>query len=940
MAEKSKGICLIFLNTIILAIIMLAGVQLLLKEDLLKSVNLDYETNDFCQTMKNDSNSTNNNLDYLVCDNKFKKSKLILLLIDSLPYDVLHDFNNYRETKLTNLFRSKGIEYKQSGALFETVLTGKFSRNYMTSTIMKMDNLPRQLKNANMSVYYKIRDFPIYSLVDKKYGTKFETHSGEGIPLLNFCKISIKPFMDFREEVQQNYIDESNIFFKKGITQNYLYEKANEKLMPEFEKIRKQFNNCFAERDFNSVVYYTDCLDHLIHISHRNHPLPIYGIYFLEQYVKQLIQWINEEHKEYALALASDHGGQIYFGEDTLCNHGCNSPGNEGIFFVYNKELGNNYDKYKTIAEKESAPVVSLNDFACTVTQTVKNANLPLESDCIPRPIGNDKLLRFTTVKAKEIQLKKYIEKLGLKYPDLSNQYHSKYDEKLNNHKYNAYFKDMDSIYNTEEKTYDEYMKYIMDIQKDLFKDVVLSGQNTLYFFIFYTALILFFLGLLFFIRRLIVLTRNKVLKEIQKLDINKNPFLSKIVKYTYIFLLILLIEPITCLIFSDSINISDYINIAVFVKFFALLFFVIIITWLNNIKEKNYVKLIVIIILIIIIHLIMMKIELYSTIDKYVNTQKGSDFVKIYLSYPITFIYLCLEIYSYRNYYLIHKYRIRYIYILLPYLIVLIYYMLKFDLYLKIENHGHNDKIIKLMKRCYRMTFFLLLFIKPFFETPNKIKTISREVINIKLFIFMMVIFICMESERVEIIPLLNCVLFYLCHCFKNEKDMFLKIIYIILIIWYPQIHFIGNQGTYTMDTSIKATYKCPSRWADDRPIVMGVIFVVDKFRFNIMTLGYLFSLVKNTNKKIMNYYTELIRLILIIQLFCMVLCFLYYVKMEIEGSYIQILYLIAVQVMPVLCFNFIFIINYILQKIIDAIFKINVDDKYKSLKSIDADL
>ena len=56
---------------------------------------------------------------------------------------------------------------------------------------------------------------------------------------------------------------------------------------------------------------------------------------------------------------------------------------------------------------------------------------------------------------------------------------------------------------------------------------------------------------------------------------------------------------------------------------------------------------------------------------------------------------------------------------------------------------------------------------------------------------------------------------------------------IYMILIICYPEIHFIANQGTYTMDTSIKVTNKCPSKWADDRPIVMGVIFVVDKFRF-----------------------------------------------------------------------------------------------------------
>ncbi len=168
----------------------------------------------------------------------------------------------------------------------------------------------------------------------------------------------------------------------------------------------------------------------------------------------------------------------------------------------------------------------------------------------------------------------------------------------------------------------------------------------------------------------------------------------------------------------------------------------------------------------------------------------------------------------------------------------------------------------------------------------------------------------------------------------------MFLKMIYIILIIWYPQIHFIGNQGTYTMDTSIKATLKCPSRWADDRPIVMGVIFVVNKFRFHFMTFGYLFSLVKTTKKKIMNYYTEFIRLISIIQLFFVVLCFLYYVKKEREGSYIQILYLNATQVIPILLFNFIFIINYAIQKILNAIFEINLDTKYKALTNIDEDL
>ena len=62
---------------------------------------------------------------------------------------------------------------------------------------MKMDNLPQQLKNANMSVFYLIRDFPLYGLIDKKLGTKIVKHKGERTPLLNLCNTNLKPFSDF-----------------------------------------------------------------------------------------------------------------------------------------------------------------------------------------------------------------------------------------------------------------------------------------------------------------------------------------------------------------------------------------------------------------------------------------------------------------------------------------------------------------------------------------------------------------------------------------------------------------------------------------------------------------------------------------------------------------------------------------------------------------------
>ena len=131
----------------------------------MRNTEAAYETNDYCQTKLN---SSKNKLDYLICNNKFKKDKIIFILLDSLAYDSLHDLYNLEDFNLTNLFRVEGIEYKQTGALFETILTGKFSRNYMAINKMKMDNLPQQFKNANMSVFYQIKNFPLGGLIDRK----------------------------------------------------------------------------------------------------------------------------------------------------------------------------------------------------------------------------------------------------------------------------------------------------------------------------------------------------------------------------------------------------------------------------------------------------------------------------------------------------------------------------------------------------------------------------------------------------------------------------------------------------------------------------------------------------------------------------------------------------------------------------------------------------
>ena len=60
-----------------------------------------------------------------------------------------------------------------------------------------------------------------------------------------------------------------------------------------------------------------------------------------------------------------------------------------------------------------------------------------------PRYIGNDPYINFSSIKSKEIQLKKYIEKLYNKYPNLFKKYEIKHNKKLNEHKFFDYFKDL-----------------------------------------------------------------------------------------------------------------------------------------------------------------------------------------------------------------------------------------------------------------------------------------------------------------------------------------------------------------------------------------------------------------------------------------------------------------------------------------------------------------
>ena len=166
------------------------------------------------------------------------------------------------------------------------------------------------------------------------------------------------------------------------------------------------------------------------------------------------------------------------------------------------------------------------------------------------------------------------------------------------------------------------------------------------------------------------------------------------------------------------------------------------------------------------------------------------------------------------------------------------------------------------------------------------------------------------------------NFILFYLCKCFKKEKDIFLKLVYLIIISCYPQLFYIGNQGTYTMDLSIKVEIKVPAKYGDDLPIVSGIVFTLHKLKYYIISSTYVFSLYKRTKTKSMNFYTEFATLIYIIQLYGIILVYLFFLKKEIEHSYIQILFLIATKSIPLLLYDINYLINHGIYNILRTVF------------------
>jgi hypothetical protein len=268
----------------------------------------------------------------------------------------------------SSFFHIRNQGYPQSAAISSTQLLGRQSRNYV-GEFLREETILDKLSNP-----FKIigSNFPVIDILGESRFASVKRHKGrEKYP---FSRI--------------NY----NFAFSSIVKTD-----GAESLEEAREKVRERSNELKKEIDVESVVdllgkwtewkkmnfiYYTTIMDSYNHNYAGLHQTTLAGASTLLADIKAIIDAFEKSRfkDEYLLVVSSDHGGQLYFGEDEICNHGCQMDnGNEGFLFVYS--FGSHW-KEEWISNEDVAPILAA---------YLINATIPLAATGWPRSIQNNR---------------------------------------------------------------------------------------------------------------------------------------------------------------------------------------------------------------------------------------------------------------------------------------------------------------------------------------------------------------------------------------------------------------------------------------------------------------------------------------------------------------------------------------------------------------------
>lgn len=855
MNSKIKYTYALIINFIIIFIYAILSTIFIVNQDLFKGFSMDGLHNNFCKENPND----------IICINKYKKKKLFYCILDGVAYDQLFELQKKNKYNITRIFRGITSDYKQSAVNFQIIFGGKINRNFVGISI-KEDNMFYTLFNKGMSFSFRGIKLVIYGLVGHFF-EKYKITPTEINSMDTMC--------DFGIDIQNNQFIEGLIkkisdkygYIKSGYDKEYLYQELDNYFSNELNKINERGENdfmtkCLREK-FNytgkeSIIYYGNKIDHLNHNYDKNHIRVILQMYLSEKIIIRCINWCYD-HPEYGFFFASDHGGQNFYGEDNIMNHGYNSKGNEAIFFGWAKEFSENYEKLK-LDDK----IVDLFDFSTLVPQIMEGAVIPLESLGVPYPFANDSLFYITSIKSKAQQLLKYIELFVKKYPKNQNIL-----ENYNNTIYQIYNSNESKLLEKPESYLNELKNYQNEIDYKLRE----YNKNLIFTIIFHIIFVCFGLAIVY--------------------DIY---ILKKLVNTNNLFFIIILIFGIyfstLCVFLYPSNKIYDKIYVSTINQYYSFSFLMICyIIIYNYSKIKNHNEIIfnsffaVLLICISLISTLLYKFELFTKMKKLFTNLILAKLCDFLVFFPLFGIFILREISKLKGLYFDKKCKYSAYKIFLVNGILIFTFMAIFELLVPISFEVHT--IYSLITNYCVYLFLIFFFCSSFLKYYSKNKQHSyqlgeKEPVDgfplFKLFLILYQFYLSDESERTLLLLIIMPLLEFISSKFLRQEKIW-KLIVLVCLMGLGEIFYLITQRYYSFDVSIKVLSRTIEMTAEDSPIFSGILMGTHKLRYLLLVQGYLMSLNRfyKTNNTLFTETTFMIKLVLYMQIIGKIIFFYY---------------------------------------------------------------
>ena len=832
-----------FIHVIVIAIYMILSIIFILASDLFKGFSMDGFHNNFCKE----------NSDNIICDNKYKKKKFFYCLLDGVAYDQLYELRKKDKYNITRIFRGVTSDYKQSAVNFQIIMSGKINRNFIGASI-KEDNLFYNFFHKGMKFTFRGIKLVIYGLVGRFF-EKYKITPTEINSMDTMC--------DFGIDIEDNYvknlinkISDKSGYLKKEYDKEYLYQKLDEHFSKELNIINERGDNDFMTKCLKdkfrytgeeNIIYYGNKIDHINHNFDKNHIRVLIQMYLTEKILIRSINWCWD-HPEYAFFYASDHGGQNFYGEDNVMNHGYNSLGNEAVFFGWTKELAENYEKLK-LKDK----IVSLFDFSTLIPQIIEGSSIPLESLGIPHPFANDKLFYITSIKSKAQQLLKYIELFLGKYPK-----NEKILEKYNNIINNIYKSNDEILLKKEE----DFMKELKNLQNEIDDAIIRNNKNILFEIAFY---------IIFMALSLIIIYDIYILKNIIKYN-----------NYFFIFVVIFgLYYAILCILLYPSKIVYNKLYISTIYQYYIFTFVFLCYLIFNYQKIKgNNIRLSILFMIVLFnistFSILFYKYEIFTKMKRLFTNEIIAKLCDYFIFYPLFGFYLTREIFKLEGFYFDKNYK----YSAKKYLfingILMFIFMILFEIFVptNFEFHSIYSLLSNNLVLVFLFIFFISCFLKYYSKNDNRsYKLGEKSIIDgfplLKLFLMIYQFYLSDEAERTLLLFIVIPILEFMTSKFLREEKMW-KLIVLVFLMGLGEIFYLITQRYYSFDISIKVSSRTWGIAAEDTPLYTGILMGTHKLRYLMLLQGYLFYLSRfyKNSKEFFTQTSFMIRIVPYMQL------------------------------------------------------------------------